>query len=154
MLLTVVWVIVGLVALLALLVLVLWVLGRALPREHIAEATVRLKQPPETVWAVIADFARHPEWSSGVTGIERLDDRAGKPAWRLKMGRYAFVLLITRSEPPRLVEGTIDDDSKIFSGRWLYEISPDTGGPGGSGSVVKLTEHGRVAYAIPRAMQH
>lgn len=149
MLLIIVWVAAGLVSLLVMLVAVLWALGTRLPLEHVGSATLRLKRSPEAVWGVVADFARHPEWSKGVTGIERLEDRAGRPAWRLRMGRNSFVLLVTRSEPPRLLEGTIDDDNKMFSGRWVYEILADSGG-----SVVKLTEHGRVPHALPRAIIH
>lgn len=145
-----VFIAIAVVGLLVFLGSLLYILGARLPEEHVAEVRLWLGQPPETVWAVLADFGGHAAWSPGVTKLERLEDAQGRESWRQHMGRNSFVLVRTRSEPPRVLEGTIEDDHKMFSGRWLYDIAPD----GHGSTVVTLTEHGRVPQKIPRAMMH
>ncbi len=146
------WVGIGIAVVGALVALgsFMYLLGARLPEEHVAAVRLRLNQPPEAVWAVPADFGGHGAWAPGVTKVERLGDAEGRERWRQHMGRNSFVIERTRSEPPRLLEGTIDDDHKMFSGRWQYDIAP---GEAGS-TVVTLTEHGRVPAKIPRAVMH
>ncbi len=139
----------GLVGLLLLSGLALWILGRNLPEGHVQPATLRLSRPPAEVFAVIADVAAIPSWDTGVNRVERLPDRDGREAWRWTMGRNAMVLVTTVKEPPRRLVSTIGDEAKFFSGDWTYELAAD-----GGGTLLTLTEHGRVHVAIPRAMMH
>jgi uncharacterized protein YndB with AHSA1/START domain len=142
-----VWIGVGVVAVLVVLVAVMCAIGSRLPEEHVAGVTLRLKQPPEAVWAVIADTAGYAAWAPGVTRVERLADRDGHEAWRQHMGRNSFVLETTRSDRGRLLVRTIADDHKMFSGRWEYAIAPEVGG-----CAVTLTEYGRIPSPLPRFM--
>jgi uncharacterized protein YndB with AHSA1/START domain len=146
----VVWILLSVIGILALVLVALAVLGSRLPEEHTAAASVRIGKPPEAVWAVLADAASYPAWAGGVTKVERLPDRDGHEVWRQSMGRNSFVLETTRGEPPRVLERTIADEHGPFSGKWTYELRPD-----GGGTVVRLSEHGRIRSAIPRAvMRH
>lgn len=140
------WIGGGLVALIVVLALAFALIGRGVPSEHVASCSVRLKQSPESVWAVIADVAAYPSWAWNVSRVEKLADRSGHDVWKQVMGRNAFVLETTRIEPPRLLERTIAED-KMFGGTWTYELVQEVGG-----TRVKLTERGRVKAAIPRAM--
>jgi uncharacterized protein YndB with AHSA1/START domain len=145
------WIACGALGAVVLAGLVMWAIGRRLPEEHTARVTLRLERAaPEAVFAVITDMAAYPSWSA-VNRVDRLPDRDGREAWRQRIGRNSFVLERTRHQPPRLVEYTIADDAKFFSGSWLYEISP---GGGEGGCEVTITEHGRVHPAIPRFIMH
>jgi hypothetical protein len=137
----------GVVALVVLGVLVMWVLGRRVPEEHVASVCLPLSQTPEAAWGVIADVGRHAEWAAGVTRVVRLEDRGGLEAWRQHMGRNSFVLVTTASEPARRLVRTIDDDHKMFSGRWEYELAAAPGG-----CRVRLTEYGRIPNPVARFM--
>lgn len=144
-----VYVAIALVGLLVFLGSVLYLLGDRLPEEHAVAVSMSLGQPPQAVYDLVADVANHPAWAPGVTRVERLEDRGGREAWRQHMGRNSFVLITTRAEPPRVLVREIDDDHKMFSGRWEYLIEP-----AGSGALVTITEYGRVPGRIPRAMMH
>ncbi len=138
----------GLVLLLALLALVLHLIGSSLPAEHRLVCTLRLNQPPDPVYALIADLNAWPTWDTGVTGVDTLPSRNGHDCIRMRMGRNRMILERTRNEPPRIHEMTIaDEGAGIFSGAWLHEITPD-----GSGRLVTLTETARIGPTIPRAM--
>lgn len=138
----------GLVVLIALLGLVLHLIGSSLPAEHRYTCTLRLNQPPEPVYALIAGIESWPTWDSGVTGIDVLPQRNGHDCIRLHMGRNKMVLERIRNEPPNVHEMTIADERmKMFSGVWLHEIKPE-----GGGCLVTLTEKGKIGPTIPRVM--
>jgi len=142
------WIGLGVVGFLVLVFVVLWVLGKSLPEEHEATVSMHLKAAPQEVFAVIADVDAQPSWAKGVTRVERLPDRGGHDTWRMFMGRNSFVLETTVKDPPVLLTRTVEDDHKMFSGAWTYELLPGSGG----GTTVRLTERGRIPGAIPRAM--
>jgi uncharacterized protein YndB with AHSA1/START domain len=140
----------GVIVLLVLLCAVLAILGSRVPVEHVAAVSVRVSRPIQEVWNLIADLEGHATWASGVTAVERLPDQDGKPAYRQRMGRNAFVLVTESSEPPNRLRGTISDDHGPFSGSWEYRLTPD-----GDGCRVTLTERGRVTQAMARGvMRH
>jgi uncharacterized protein YndB with AHSA1/START domain len=141
------WIVLGVVGVIALAMLVLYVLGRRLPEEHIASASITLKQPQAVVWDAISDIAGHKQWVKGLTKLERMPDRDNHPVWRQQMGRNSFLLEISELQPPTRMVGTIADEAQFFSGNWEYVVTPE-----GEGTRVLLTERGRVKLAIPRAM--
>jgi hypothetical protein len=139
----------GILGFLVLLTLVFWLLGKAIPEEHEATVTMPLRTRPDEVFTLIRDVSTHPSWAKGVTRVDKLpDDRRGHERWRTHMGRNSFVLETTVSDPPVLLTRTVEDDNKMFSGAWTYELLPTSGG----GYTIRLTERGRIPGAIPRAM--
>jgi len=40
------------------------------------EVSIEIDRPPDTVWSILTDLERWPEWTASVTGIERLDRAA------------------------------------------------------------------------------
>ena len=68
------------------------------------ETTIEIDAPPETVWAVMTDVARWPEWTTSVERAERLDDGplgVGSRA-RLKQPKFPPVVWeVTELEPGR-----------------------------------------------------
>lgn len=152
MLLWILWIVLAVVAVLVLAGVVLTILGGRTPPGHVASATLRLRQPPEAVWALIDDAAAYPSWATGVNKVERVAGAGGAEAWRQTMGRNTFVLTTTRREPPRLLERTIADARGPFSGSWTYELAPEAGG---AATRVTLTERGHITQRLPRAvMKH
>lgn len=143
------WIVLGIVGVLVLLAIVLAVIGKRLPKEHVASVTVRLNASRERVWKLVDDIERHTDWAKGVTKVERVAGADGKDAWRQFMGRNSFVLTNTRRDEPARLERTISDDHHMFGGKWVYEFAPD-----GSGCRVTITEYGEVYPAIPRALMH
>lgn len=140
------WVLVAGVGGLVLLGLIAWAIGRSLSPDHVTEASVALKQKPETVYALIADVGGYPKWSK-IEKVTRLDDQPGMERWRQHFGRNSVVTTTTMNQPPKVYQQTIADDAKFFSGTWTYSIAPTA-----QGCRVTLTEHGKVHHAIPRFM--
>lgn len=144
--------------------LVLHLVGKKIPEEHTASATIEIPAVPTQVFAVIDDIATHPTWNADVTKVEILPDKVlgGKgehgglggvalPQCRMHMGRNSFVLTRTRCEPPRLLERVIEDDKGPFAGTWLYTLAPAVVS-GKDGTHLRLTETGRIRATIPRAL--
>lgn len=151
------WVVVGLAVLIAVLVIVLRRIGQGIPVEHTATSVIDMHAPIEKVFEAIADFEKHPEWSSGVTRVIPMPDtvRGGlaMKTVRMEMGRNSFVLERTRYEPPTLMEGSIIDEKGPFSGTWVYRLKPLAAEVSGVGGCeVRLTETGRVGWPVARAL--
>jgi len=100
------------------------------------EATVHVDAAPATVWAVVSDLARLPEWSPECTGIRWYGSPRGaevgakflgfnKQGWK----RWATRNRVEAAEPDRTF-GWLTVDNKT---RWDYLIEPD-----GDGSAVTL----------------
>ncbi len=76
-------------------------IGLFLPIEHVTSTSLLLDRPPEIVWRVLTDFDGMPLWRSDLTGLERLPDLAGRPAWREISRTGNRVLELSVAEPPR-----------------------------------------------------
>ncbi|PYR57599.1 MAG: hypothetical protein DMF85_13210 [Acidobacteria bacterium] len=119
------WIVIALVA----LVVVIAAIGSRLPKAHHASKTARFPVPPETLYAVISDVERYPEWRQDVKRVERLPDRDGRPAWM---------------EPPSLMVGRIGE-GLAFGGTWTFRIAPVSGG-----SELTVAEDGEIYNPIFR----
>ena len=133
----------GLVALGGALVLV----GILLPKGHRASRTVVYNAAPEAVFAAISDFARFPEWRSGVKAIEILSDDRGLTRFR-EDGPHGPVTYRVEERTPGLKLVTrIDDPSLPFGGKWTLQVKPVAGG-----TELTITEDGEVYNPIFRVM--
>jgi len=148
------WLFLGLLVLLSIAALLLHLKGRTLPVEHTAFAVIQLNNTPEEVWATIADASRQPEWFKGLKKVERLPDRNGHTVWRQTMGRNAFTLEETISDPPRRLVREIADLKGPFSGSWEFLLIPvPSKDPARPAAVkVRITERGKVDFPIARAI--
>lgn len=140
------WPLVGLAAVFALL-LIMYVVGATLPTAHTATVSEPIDAPPDTVWALISDVDRYPEWRPDVERVTRLEDRDGRPVWResLSTGPITFET-VSRDSAERLVV-RIADEELPFGGTWSYEIAPDDGG-----TRLTITEDGEVHGPLFRFM--
>lgn len=100
----------------------------AATRELYAEATVAAS--PDTVWALLTDFARMPEWSPELVRmvpLKRGGLRVGQ--WYLGVNRRKAVVWPTRNVLAVLEPGrTLAWDTKSSGARWIWELSPDPAG--------------------------
>lgn len=141
------WIVAPLAALVAVL-LTLIGLGLALPRGHVAARRVRLRRPPEVVWARIRDHAAEPGWRSKLDRVERLPDEGGRERWKEISGRSALTFETIEADPPRKLVRRIADEKLPFGGSWTIEVA----GEGASGAVVTVTEHGEVKHPLFRVV--
>jgi uncharacterized protein YndB with AHSA1/START domain len=94
-------------------------------RELRAEAVVGA--PPETVWALLTDFSRMPEWSPELVRMLPLKPgglRVGQ--WYLGINRRKFVVWPTRSVVAAVEPGRrLVWDTRSSGAQWIWELSPD-----------------------------
>jgi len=118
------WLLFG-VAGLAALVALLAVLGSMLPRNHKASRTLRVKRPPQDVWAAVIA-------ASGTSSVP---------------------VDVLESNPPYRQVTRVKETETMFGGTWTIAIAsephPSTGSGQGA-SVLTITEDGWVANPIFR----
>ena len=135
------------VAVLATLVALVALLGALLPVAHAAARSIRLRQPPATVFAVIADPGTAPQWRSDLTSVEMLTPRDGRPCYR-EVSRFgAMDILVEHAEPPTKLVTRIVTDGSPFGGTWTYRLAPCDGG-----TELVITENGEVYNVFFRAL--
>jgi hypothetical protein len=126
---------------------VVGLIGLCFPIEHVTSGSLLLDRPPEIVWRVLTDFDGMPLWRSDLTGLERLPDLAGKPAWREISRAGNRVLELSLAEPPRRlvmrrsVNGRPGLPSRTFE---LVEAS--------RGTLLTLAERGEVPNPLLRVL--
>ena len=101
------FVVLGLVAFVA----VLAVVGMFLPKGHRASRTVVYQAPPARVFATITDFARFPEWRSGVKTVELLGDDGRGLRFREDGANGVVTYRVERRVPDSTLVTRIDDPS-------------------------------------------
>jgi Polyketide cyclase / dehydrase and lipid transport len=130
------------------LVLVVILIGSLLPQSHIVTSTLRLEQPPDSVWSVVRDLAGYPSWWPYVTEMRPAITDDGAEVWiQIDRSNSALPLEVIESEPPRVFVTRIAGEDLPFGGTWMYELRPD-----GNGVVVTITERGEVYNPIFRVV--
>jgi uncharacterized protein YndB with AHSA1/START domain len=135
----VVAVLVGVPALMALV-------GTLLPRDHVAGASVVVRQPVDRVWAVVRDIGAMPQWWPELRSSERTAGPEGWEHWKQVSSGGAMTIVIDTAEPPRRLVTRIESPPGApFGGSWTYDIAvvPE-------GSRVTVTERGWIANPLFR----
>jgi uncharacterized protein YndB with AHSA1/START domain len=123
-----------------------WLLGSALPREHVASRSAVITVPPHTLFPVLITPEAYPEWRTGITRVDRPDsDRFTEHG---PDGPVTFRIL-DRTPSTRLVIA-VDDPEQVFTGTWTYELEPE--GPSGRSTRLRITERGAVPNPVFRAI--
>jgi hypothetical protein len=93
------------------------------------EASSMIEADPATIWGVLTDVSKWPDWDSG---IERVEGTAA-PGKTLKVfpkvnpGR-AFSLKVTEFTPARSMRWTGGMPLGLFKGMRTFSLSPQSGG--------------------------
>jgi Polyketide cyclase / dehydrase and lipid transport len=90
--------------------------------------SIDLNVPPERVYAYLADFTRHTEWSSNVRRIELKSGTAGQvgavyEAFESVPRELTSFARITALRSPTLIEWE-STDYKVFRTNWSVTIEP------------------------------
>jgi hypothetical protein len=135
--------VVGLVAAVALM-------GLMLPKGHTASKWAAFGQPPDVIWAALADHAGAASWRTDVKQVEMLERRNGRAVWRetWKSGDKILFEEVEALAPRRMVT-RIADPKLPFGGTWTIEVTPKDGT-----TAVKITEDGEVYNPIFRFISH
>ena len=142
-----IYIVVGVTAGLALLAGVIALIGSQLPKGHTASRSIRLKQPPEQVYAVIRDFASAPSWRSDVKRIEVQPQSSGPLHFREEGSNGTVNYELAEDVPnQRLVTRILDTDLG-YSGKWTYVFATEN-----AGTRVTITEDGEVSNVLFRFM--
>ena len=137
------WTVVILTGIVGAVVLVGWLL----PVKHEASRSAHFNQPPEKVYAAVADVAGYASWFEGVSRIEMLDSSNGRIRFREHMNDGPIVMEVAEASPPRRFVTAIADPDQPFGGTWTFEITPESGG-----SRLTITERGEIYNPIFRFM--
>jgi len=137
------------ICLIILIILVVLVIGLLQPSKHSVTRSIRLKQSPESVFAVLDDQTNLPSWSSGIAKVEPLPIRDGNRVVRMTLKWGGMQMLATRLErtPPHRLVTAMSKESGASFGTWTYEIRAD-----GDGCRVSITEDGELKNPIYRVM--
>jgi len=126
----------------------LWLYGSTLPADSEIHLSVATRQGPAAVWQVVSDFEGQPAWNPEVVSVERVDDIAGKPAFRETDAAGAVRTLVTaRWEAPHSIRRDIVEDGYLL-GRWSLGLRPE-----GMGTRITLSEERRDPSPLGRVVQ-
>ena len=122
-------------------------IGATLPVRHQASRAEVYPVPRDTLFALITDAARFPEWRSGLERVELRPAVEGRRQW-LEVGSDGEILFeATESEPGRRVVTRIADPDLPFGGTWTFALDEAP-----SGAMLRITEDGEVYNPIFRFM--
>ena len=122
---------------LAAVVAVAFIVGSALPQNHVASRTAHFASPPEVVWEVITGVEQYPAWRKDVDSVQLLTGHPDTLAWREVSGSDRISFVAETVEAPSRLVTRISDKSLPFGGSWEYRIERE-----GTGSRLTITEHG------------
>ncbi len=128
----------GAIGLIVVAGLVFYLVGRSLPEKHTSRFSITLPVPPATVWAVITDYPKMPDWWPAVKAI-RLETRPDGEVWTWNQdsrGREIAFRTIGEKAPQHLVREIVGDNLP-FGGTWTFDLAPEA-----SGTKLTLTEDG------------
>lgn len=140
------WVL-GIVGVLVVVVLLVYAVGLALPKSHVASVSARYNAPPDAIWSLLNDPAAFPQWRPGVARVEILPDENGQRGWREYGKQDAVSYRIVQADAPRRLVARIADENLPYGGTWTYELMP-----AGSGTRLTITERGEIYNPIFRVV--
>jgi hypothetical protein len=140
---------IAIVAIVAIAVAVIFLIASRLPEQHTATRSIRLKQKPQDVYAVIVDYPSATSWKPDVQRVELLEKVDGRTRFR-EHGRHGAVTYeVMEDVPPAKVVTRIVDQDLGYSGSWTYQLEPTP-----EGSRLRITEDGKVSNLFFRFMSH
>ena len=134
----------------ALLILggLVYVYALSIPASQTHARKITLKQKPEAIFALLADFENMPKWSRSLEKVELLPPIDGKQATRQTFkGNMQMTIVTSESTPPHHLVRSMGDIGGPFVGSWTYDIRTADGG-----SELALTEKSEMKNPFFRLM--
>ena len=137
-------------------VLVVVAIGYSLPVKHQASREATFAAAPDSVFAIISDIEKFPEWRKGVERVERVSPEGGEGGstsrdtvqFREEGSDGAILYSVDERVSPRRLVTRIADPSLPFGGKWTYELTATSTG----GTTLRITEDGEVYNPVFRFM--
>ena len=137
--------VVGAVGLVGVAVGGAWVAGSAMPADSEVHLSVATRQGPAAVWQIVSDFENQPAWRDDIVSVERVEDVAGKPAYReTDSSGDTRTLVTSRWESPHSIQRDVVKDGYLL-GSWSLGLRPE-----GMGTRVTLSETSRTPSPFRR----
>jgi uncharacterized protein YndB with AHSA1/START domain len=96
-----------------------------LPQDYSFTRGIVISRRPDVVWRVIRDIAGEQGWRQNLRTVERLPDRNGHEAWRLRdYEGQTVVLEVLESAPPQRLTFEYEGRPGIGVILWVIEIRP------------------------------
>lgn len=137
----------AIIAAAVLLIIIVLIVGSRLPETHTASRSVRFRQSPEDVYAVVRNFAASSEWRPDVRNVEIETPENGKVQFREEGSNGVVNYQLEEDVPNRRLVTRIMDRDLGYAGSWTYEFSPSP-----EGTLVTITENGEVTNIFFRFM--
>lgn len=132
---------------LAALVAIAAAVGAMLPVRHRAGREAIIRVPPDSLFALLTDIERFPEWRSGMKRVERRPPVDGRDRWLEVSGDGEILFEVVEAVPGRRLVTRIADPALPFGGTWTHELDAVA-----EGTRLTITEDGEVYNPIFRFM--
>lgn len=137
------WVLI-LLAVPLLLAALVYGVGLALPKDHVARAEATVPAPPAAVAALVRDVEAQPRWRSSVEAIVVVERRRNGLRY-VERSDDAIAFDFIEEVPGARFRSVIADPSLPFGGAWTISLAPD-----GAGTRVSIEERGEVRDPVYR----
>lgn len=142
-----IFIVIGIIAGVALLAGVVALLGSRLPMAHVASRSIFLHQTPQSVYAVVRDFASAPKWRADLKQVD-VETRDGGPLYFREVGKNGTVNYeLLEDVPAERMVTRIRDTDLGYAGQWAYQFAAENGG-----TRVTIREDGEVSNVFFRFM--
>jgi uncharacterized membrane protein len=121
--------------------LILTIIGMCTARDHETSLAQTYDAPVATLYALVRDYEKYPQWRSSVKSMTR--DGEARYIEESANGKIPYKI-IEETANTRLV-ASIDDPSLPFSGTWTYDITGRDGA-----AQLRITERGSVPNPLMR----
>ncbi len=121
------------IALIVILVGGMFAVGSALGEDVTSSVSMNYTQPPEVVWAAMADYERNPVSASMRRETMPLPDENDGPAWKEDIGSTVITVRTGESEAPKRLLRFFEDAVVPMTARVEYFLEPD-----GEGTTVTM----------------
>jgi hypothetical protein len=134
---------------LVMLIGVAGIIGFTLPRHYHVTSHAFYHARQDSVWAVVADIERSPQWRTGLAGVKRLPDRGGHAVWQQESKAGPWPLELTQITPPDTLVAAAADTTQGYGGAWTFTLAAERGG-----TRVTIAEAGFVDNPMLRFLAH
>ena len=143
---TAIIIVISIVGVVVLLIAAIALIGSQLPKAHSASRSTLLRQPRQSVYAVIRDFKSAPTWRTDVKSVEILETPGQEPRF-VEHGNDDVTYELAEEVPNQRMVTRILNTDLGYSGQWTYELTDENGG-----TRLRITEDGEVSNVLFRFM--